>query len=230
MTDEQIKELFGVVPYFADTVIAPLSCESMKDQFRASLTWSFNGSINIQRVVGTMHADYAGLTWRELLKKGRRMYNNIKLYKQKPEYYTTFHESRTPSMSFFFYDGKGYVTEYGNHRTCIARFFLYPQKVNFFHGVHVHEQYTDLRMLGLFNQLQKILPTYCSITPCSQEVARDDGDGWATHYYENTICIENNRRRGVKKSFSADELEEELLPALLNPFKRRFGSYRNLLN
>lgn len=101
MTDEQIKELFGVVPYFADTVIAPLSCESMKNQFKASLTWSFNGSINIQRVVGTMHPDYAGLTWREMLEKGRRMYNNIKLYKQKTEYYTTFHESRFPSMSFF---------------------------------------------------------------------------------------------------------------------------------
>lgn len=37
-------------------------------------------------------------------------------------------------------------------------------------------------------------------------------------------------RKGFNADFQAEELEEGLLPALLNPFKRRFGTYRNLLN
>ena len=46
----------------------------------------------------------------------------------------------------------------------------------------------------------------------------------------NTLRFENHRRKGFNADFQAEELEEGLLPALLNPFKRRFGTYRNLLN
>ena len=46
----------------------------------------------------------------------------------------------------------------------------------------------------------------------------------------DTLRIENHRRKGFNADFQAEELEEGLLPALLSPFKRRFGTYRNLLN
>ena len=46
----------------------------------------------------------------------------------------------------------------------------------------------------------------------------------------NTLRIENHHRKGFNADFQAEELEEGLLPALLSPFKRRFGTYRNLLN
>ena len=49
-------------------------------------------------------------------------------------------------------------------------------------------------------------------------------------FYGNPLRIENHRRKGFNADFQAEELEEGLLPALLNPFKRRFGTYRNLLN
>ena len=49
-------------------------------------------------------------------------------------------------------------------------------------------------------------------------------------FYGNTLRIENHHRKGFNADFQAEELEEGLLPALLNPFKRRFGTYRNLLN
>ena len=65
----------------------------------------------------------------------------------------------------------------------------------------------------------------------SQEVTRnDDAKGWSMSFYGNTLRIENHRRKGFNADFQAEELEKGLLPALLNPFKRRFGTYRNLLN
>ena len=67
--------------------------------------------------------------------------------------------------------------------------------------------------------------------PNSREVTRnDDAKGWSTSFYGNTLRIENHRRKGFNADFQAEELEERLIPALLTPFKRRFGTYRNLLN
>ena len=46
-----------------------------------------------------------------------------------------------------------------------------------------------------------------------------------------TPCaLKTTAGKGFNADFQAEELEEGLLPALLNPFKRRFGTYRNLLN
>ena len=64
----------------------------------------------------------------------------------------------------------------------------------------------------------------------SEVTRNDDAKGWSMSFYGNTLRIENHRRKGFNADFQAEELEEGLLPALLNPFKRRFGMYRNLLN
>ena len=86
-------------------------------------------------------------------------------------------------------------------------------------------------MTNLFYRLKKLLPTWCAAFPNSQEVTRnDDAKGWSMSFYGNPLRIENHRRKGFNADFQAEELEEGLLPALLNPFKRRFGTYRNLLN
>ena len=49
-------------------------------------------------------------------------------------------------------------------------------------------------------------------------------------FFDNSLRIENVRRKGYAAELKADEIEEGLLPALFNPFKRCFGPYRNLLN
>lgn len=230
MTDEQIIDLFGSVPYFVDTQIASIEPEKVKYPFKIFESWCAQGSVNIQRVCGTMHPDYAGLTWRELLKKGCKMESNIRLYQKHPEYYLSLQYLREPSLYFCFYDGKGYIAEDGNHRACIARFFLYSQKSPFLHGVHINEIQTDIYLMNLFQKMKKVLPEFCILTPLSKEISRDDGDGWATHHFKNTILIENRRRRGFSGEFSADEIAEGLLPEFFNPVKRRFGSYRKLFN
>ena len=69
MNDDAIKKLFGQVPYFADQVIerfAPLADDASK--FVVSSYWSDQASVNLGDVCGTMHPDYAGLTWREFLR------------------------------------------------------------------------------------------------------------------------------------------------------------------
>lgn len=225
MKDDAIQNLFGTVPYFADTVIESMTQEADKRDFIRLYSWCRAGSVNLHRVVGTMHPDYAGMTWRELLARGRRMDHNLQLFRENPAYYTEPQERR-PSLHIALIDGKGYVTDDGNHRTCIGRFYLYGQPVPFLHGVHLSEQYTDTRLMALHDRLIQLLPANCKVTPCSKEIRRDDGDGWATHEYALTLRVEN-RRRGYAVEFTANELEERLIPSVYSPF-RRFGEFRNL--
>lgn len=226
MTDEKIQELFGQVPYFADTKIEAMPREL--SPFKIYESWNSNGSVHIQRICGTGHPDYIGLTWRELLSRGRRMPTNLKLFRQNPDYYLNLGQKTMPSMHIHFYNGKGYVGEDGNHRTCIARFFLYGKDSPFLHGVRLSEMQTDIRMDTLFSEIKSLLPVWCIASPVSREVSREDGDGWAVHRYENSISLKNTRRNKVRE-FLADEAEQVLLPLLHHPFRRFLKLYREIL-
>ena len=227
MTDEQIKELFDTVPAVADSCI-----ESLRPApFLRSISRCLSASVNTGLIYGTVNPNYPGMTWRELFDKGEKMRKNIRLFTVNPEYYLNLERFRAPFMSFCFHEGKGYVAEDGCHRACIAKFFLYSQPSPFLCGVHFTEVQTDARMTNLFYRLKKLLPVWCAAFPNSQEVTRnDDAKEWSMSFYRNTLRIENHHRKGFNADFQAEELEEGLLPALLNPFKRRFGMYRNLLN
>lgn len=229
MTDAEIAELFGQVPYFMDETIQPFRPEAEKWQFRSMLSWASEASVNIMRVTGTQHPDYAGLTWRDFLDKGRRMEGNLRAFRKNPAYYTDI-VRRLPGMSLIFVDGKGFVAEDGNHRTCIGRCFLYGKESPYMHGVHLTEQQTDLRMMALHARLREKLPGFCTATPLAMEVERSDGPGWASHFFEVRIRVENARRRGFHGDFGADEVEQGLLPALRNRFAARFGPYRTLFS
>ena len=200
MTDEQIKELFDTVPAFADSCI-----ESLRPApFLRSISRCLSASVNTGLIYVTVNPNYPSMTWRELLDKGEKMRKNIRLFTVNPEYYLNLERFRAPFMSFCFHGDKGYVAEDGCHRACIAKFFLYSQPSPFLCGVHFTEVQTDAR--------------------------NDDAKEWSMSFYGNTLRIENHRRKGFTADFQAEELEEGLLPALLNPFKHRFGTYRNLLN
>lgn len=225
MTDDQIKEYFDTVPYFVDNRIEPL----LPSRFIRSASHCSSASVNTGLIYGTANPTYQGMTWREFLSHGEKMKKNLSRFTVNPEYYLSHERSGTPPF-FCFQDGKGYVSEDGNYRACIAKFFLYTQPSPLLHGVHLVEVQTDARMENLFSRLKRLLPAWCDIRPDSRETARDDGPGWSISFYENRLRIENRHRKGFATDFQAEELEEGLLPALLNPFKRRFGTYRNLLN
>jgi hypothetical protein len=175
------------------------------------------------------YAGYIGITWREFLSDGRKMDASIKAYQANSEYYTGSGFVRLPGMFVSFVDGKGYVTDDGNHRTCIGKFFLYNRYSPYMHGLDVIESQTDLRMMALYTRLFQALPGYCQVIPEAIEVKRDDGNGWAVYFYNVQIRIKNARRNGYEGIFFADELEDGLLPAVRNPLKARFGEYKKLL-
>lgn len=77
--------------------------------------------------VGTDHPQYAGMTWLELLERGKRMDINIPLLEKNPGYYTQA-EQQHAGMSFVSTDGiHWYVSADGNHRSCLARFLFHLQ-------------------------------------------------------------------------------------------------------
>ncbi|EFC4831988.1 hypothetical protein [Salmonella enterica] len=89
--------------------------------------WTGQGSINVYRIVGTDHPQYAGMTWLELLERGKRMDINIPLLEKNPGYYTQA-EQQHAGMSFVSTDGiHWYVSADGNHRSCLARFLFHLQ-------------------------------------------------------------------------------------------------------
>ena len=227
MTDERITEIFGSVPYFIDEIIQPYRQEASNRPFVVMHSWAYAGSVNIMRVCGTDHPEYAGMTWREFLSKGRRMDSNLEAFRRNSTYYTDIVERR-PGMSLSIIDGKGYVTEDGNHRTCIGRCFLYSKNSPFMHGVRVSEIQTDSRMRALYARLISKLPGNCVVMPVSRETKRDDGNGWATHFYELRLRVENIRRNGYFGLFDADELEQGILPVLRSRWNARFSKYRKL--
>jgi hypothetical protein len=229
MENVEIESLFGTVPHFVDDVILDAGIEAKKWPFRKLFSWSCSGSGNIVNISGTQHPDYIGMTWREFLRKGRRMGSNIKEYKQNPAYYTDSGFIRQPGMYIKFIDGKGYVGDDGNHRTCIGKFFLYSHPSPYMHGLDFTEQLTDERMYALYTRLVKLLPGYCLPLPEAVEIKRDDGKGWCAQHFDVRVRITNKRRNDYEGVFTADELEDGLLPAMRNPLKARFGEYRNLL-
>ena len=85
------------------------------------------------------------------------MKKNLDRFTVNPEYYLSHERSGTP-LFFCFQDGKGYVAEDGNHRACIAKFFLYAQPSPLLHGVHLVEVQTDARMENLFSRLKDFSP------------------------------------------------------------------------
>jgi hypothetical protein len=153
---------------------------------------------------------------------------NLRAFRDNPSYYTDI-VRRLPGMKISIVDGKGYVIGGGLHRTCIGRCFLYGKESPFMHGIEVSEQQTDMRMLAAYKRLWKNLPGYCWVIPESREMKRDDGNGWATHFYDVRIRIRNGRREDYEGVFGADDLENGLLPALRNLLTVRFGEYRKLL-
>ena len=83
MTDEQIKELFGVVPYFANTRIEAFQ----PAHFIRSMSHCDSASVNIGLIYGTSHPAYQGMTWREFLGHGEKMKKNLSRFTVNPEYY-----------------------------------------------------------------------------------------------------------------------------------------------
>lgn len=120
-------KLFGYeqVPHFAEKVIRSWDETQFNvlQPFIMEHYWCGSSSVNVFRVIGTRHSDYAGGTWLDLLMRGKRMDNiNLPLYQSNPGYYLETTQ-KVPMMYYQSIDGGDlYIGADGNHRTCIAKF------------------------------------------------------------------------------------------------------------
>lgn len=227
MTDEAIRGLFGQVPHCVDQVIEkyePLG--EVAAQFLLSSYWSDQASINLVDVCGTMHPDYAGMTWREFLSKGRRMEGNLGAFQRNPVYYTDATIRRLPSMHFIRRDGRTFIGEDGNHRTCIGKLYLYAQGHAYIHQVTVTEHVVDWTFYDLYCRLDAVAPERWRLSARRESTHREDGPGWMRDFYETRINI-TDRVRQNRWSWDRDQLAAEL-PDLETVARKRPGLWNRI--
>ncbi|ETD53084.1 hypothetical protein, partial [Pseudomonas aeruginosa] len=128
-----------------------------KHAFLQSHYWTETGSINVFRVVGTDHWDYQGRSWLDFLTGGKRMQRNLQALLDNPSYYLQPTERR-PAIHYNTLDGLSfYVGSDGNHRTCIARFFLAEQQKSQLHDVTLNHYQVNDSFYRLYGQLRQQL-------------------------------------------------------------------------
>ncbi len=126
-----------------------------KHAFLQSHYWTETGSINVFRVVGTDRKDYRGRSWLDFLTGGKRMQRNLQALLDNPSYYLQPTERR-PAIHYNTLDGLSfYVGSDGNHRTCIARFFLAEQQKSQLHDVTLNHYQVNDAFYRLYGQLRQ---------------------------------------------------------------------------
>jgi hypothetical protein len=83
------------------------------------------GFVDLNKVVGSEHSSYVGLTWLEMLNNLVRRENYLySLSEEMLKFYTEpslFNKEGVADANITFYNGQGYIGD-GNHRICIAKF------------------------------------------------------------------------------------------------------------
>jgi len=178
------------------------------EAYKAFITqedWFERASIEVQKIVGTKHPSYIGMTWLEFLQKGRRMKLNHQLFDQTPEYYLT-EEMKWPKMSFIEVDGQFYVDDDGNHRSCIAKFYFEKLGRKQLHGVEVRRYKVKWNALKAYSRLSKRLESMGKVVvKLNRElIRREDGPGWKEDYFRSVLSL-TNRCSGQCMEFSLDD-------------------------
>ncbi|HFI1540092.1 TPA: hypothetical protein ACIX0E_005827, partial [Escherichia coli] len=168
--------------------------------------WTGQGSINVFRIVGTDHPQYAGMTWLELLERGNRMDINIPLLEKNPGYYTQA-EQQHAGMSFVSTDGVDwYVSADGNHRSCLARFLFHLQgeERTQLHNVAQSIYHTDRAFWSACREIHNLTDAlsrhgvYIRLQTRRQCVAREDLACWKVDRFstEAQLTVDDVRAGG----------------------------------
>ena len=200
-------------------------------RFVKELYWQDSASVNIFRVKGTQHPDYAGLeSWVKLLEVGKRMYLNLPLFKQNPGYYYE-KTKKIPSMYYQNINfGDYYIGADGNHRTAIAKAAFFLDKTDgLIHGVTVSSYRVDLDFKKHFDGItqtvsKRKLPLYATVE--TKAVSRDDGGGWMLEKYTPTIQIQDYKKNNYVILHNAKEAKEFLENINMSKFRRFFFFFK----
>lgn len=145
----RIEDLCLEAVPFANDQLRGLSPRSIRRLNR------FVGTVNLSRIVGTMHSNYAKRTWGELkpvpgslagnsitdtavaFQPLSRATTNVRQLQLNPDYYLSADVKE--QWSFYLIDGDYYIAE-GNHRSVIGRYFLFANGLQpIVHGVTITE-------------------------------------------------------------------------------------------
>lgn len=194
-----VKRVLKEKPEFANHIIEEFD-ENMFAEMRNFATleyWCDNDSINVFDVVGTRHPDYQGMSWLDFLQYGKRMVHNLSYFEANPGYYLK-DERKFPQMSFIRVNGRTYVDDDGNHRTCIARFFFYfrGDRTNL-HGIKLKEYVIDQSVWSIYLHLKNLLNSkklyHIEVKPRRKKTTRRDVAGWMAEHYDVFIEAQNHR-------------------------------------
>lgn len=224
-----LKRVENEKPHFADEKLKVLDDRQFKriERFSKSDYWCSGTSVNVHDVLGTMHPDYAGNTWLNLLKYGKRMNINLRLLNENPGYYRDTADK--PNMEFIKINDEIYIGDDGNHRTCIAKFLFFFEGITTLNGVTVKEYIIDEAFESAFNKFQKIIET--KRLPIKAEIYRElvhraDTACWKRDTFQLKALISNHRTAFIKY-FSLNELLD-LTAESQNPFRCFTGKYKKL--
>lgn len=160
------------------------------EAFLTTHYWSDSASINVQRVIGTDHWDYQGKTWLEFLQSGKRMQRNLQALVDNPNYYLELVQ-RQPSIFYNTTDGINYyIGADGNHRTCLAKFFLAEHDKAQLHNVTLNHYEVQTEFLNCFSRLKALvqqLALRVEIYPERVQAGRDDTAGWKMDRYQTFL-------------------------------------------
>ncbi|ARB48047.1 hypothetical protein P40_17500 [Alloalcanivorax xenomutans] len=183
-----VRRQLNAPPHWANQTLHTWSAALPRDKqpFVTRHYWTETGSVNVFRVVGTDHWDYQGKTWLQLLTDGKRMPHNLQWLHDNPDYYLA-PQSRAPRLFYNTVDGLDfYVGADGNHRTCLARFFLAEHGLSQLHDVTVNHYQVDEIAYQTWQRAQAALLAQrrpITVIPRPVQAGRDDTAGWKLDHY-----------------------------------------------
>ncbi|MEL0579069.1 hypothetical protein AACK17_10975 [Pectobacterium punjabense] len=182
--------------------------------------WTSQGSINVFRIIGTDHPQYAGMTWLEFLDRGKRMDINIPLIEKNPAYYTD-PECLHAGMNFISLDGiHWYVGSDGNHRSCLSRFHFHLEDAGRtqLHHVSLSLFHIDWAFFHACRKLYALLPVLLErgvqgqLDVSRTAVEREDSPGWKMDRFQTvaTLTLDVGRDYPEIKVFILNDSHEVL--------------------
>lgn len=194
-----LQQVNDNMPDWADTQIASWDTAAFRraEDFVTHHYWTDRGSINVFRITGTDHPQYAGMRWRDLLHRGKRMDINIPLVEKNPGYYTDASQSHT-GMSYVSLDGiHWYISADGNHRSCLARFYFHLQGygVTQLHNVSLSHWQVDQAFMDACEAISAMVPAlqrrgvFLSLTARRVPLFREDTPGWKLDTFSTEVTV-----------------------------------------
>ncbi|RIY05595.1 hypothetical protein [Klebsiella quasipneumoniae] len=230
-----IERVLANKPAWTDTQIEPWSHVRYRqaEDFITRHYWTDRGSINVFRIVGTDHPQYAGMSWLDLLHRGKRMDINIPLIESNPDFYTEATQSHQ-GMCFVSLDGLDwYVSADGNHRSYLARFYFHLQGygVTQLHNVSLSQYQVDHTFMAACEALSAMVSVlrsqgvYLALLACREPISRDDTLGWKVDswYTEVTVTLDDTNGNDGEQRFvlrharDAEQLRRQLEIRYLKP-------------